>query len=175
MYHLFKKIYLLFKSVYRKTNRIYWTWRATMACARYTPPLKAAFHCKFSKNTYLGKNTSFNGFEVTGNGRVQIGDNFHCGKNCKIITSFHNYMGTKLPYDETNIDKEVIIEDNVWLGIDIIILGGVTIGEGSIIQAGSVVSKSIPKLAIAGGNPAQPFKYRDEKHYYDLKASGKFI
>jgi chloramphenicol O-acetyltransferase type B len=175
MYRLVKYIYIFFRTAYRKTSRTYWTWRASMACASYTPPLKAAFHCKFSKNTYLGKNTSFNGFEVAGNGKVEIGDNFHCGKNCKIITSVHNYMGTKLPYDETNIVKNVIIEDNVWLGSDIIILGGVTIGEGAIIQAGSVVAQSIPKLAIAGGHPAQPFKYRDKEHYYELKAAGKFL
>lgn len=51
------------------------------------------------------------------------------------------------------------------------ILGGVTIGEGAIIQAGSVVIFDIPSLAIAGGNPAKPFKYRDKKEYENLKKS----
>ena len=100
---------------------------------------------------------------------------WQCGKNCKVINSFHNYMGTKLPYDLTFINRPVVIEDNVWLGSDVTILGGVTIGEGAIIQAGSVVAKSIPKLAIAGGHPATPFKYREEKHYYDLKERGQFL
>jgi acetyltransferase-like isoleucine patch superfamily enzyme len=146
-----------------------------MACHSYTPPLSAAFQCKFSKNTYLGKNTHFNGFEITGEGKITIGNNFHCGKNCKIISSFHNYNGTKLPYDETNVHRDVTIEDNVWLGNDIIILGGVTIGEGAIIQAGSVVAKTVPKLAIAGGHPAIAFKYRDKNHYYTLKKQGLFF
>ncbi len=49
-----------------------------------------------------------------------------------------------------------------------------TIGEGAIIQAGSVVCKDIPPLAIAGGHPAIPFKYRDKEHYENLKKEKKF-
>ncbi len=112
---------------------------------------------------------------INGKGKISIGDNFHSGRSCKIITSYHNYNGSKIPYDETYVHRDVIIEDNVWLGDDVIILGGVTIGEGAIIQAGSVVAKTIPKLAIAGGHPAVPFKYRDEEHYYRLKNERKFL
>lgn len=75
-----------------------------------------------------------------------------------IITNFHNYNEEKIPYDSTYIIKDVIIEDNVWLGNRVIVLGGVTIGEGAIIQAGAVVVKDIPPFAIAGGNPAKVFK-----------------
>ena len=67
------------------------------------------------------------------------------------------------------IVKDVVIEDNVWIGTHVIILGGAHIGEGAIIQAGSVVVGDVPALAIAGGHPAEPFKYRDEDHYYKLK------
>lgn len=55
-----------------------------------------------------------------------------------------------------------------------IVLGGVRIGEGAIIQAGSVVVKDIPRCAIAGGHPAAVFKYRDIEHYDTLKAAGEF-
>lgn len=127
-----------------------------------------------TKNTVLGNNVNFNGMSMSGNGKIVIGDNFHSGPGCQIITSFHNYNGDCLPYDTTNIDKDVIIEDNVWIGNNVIILGGITIGEGAIIQAGSVVCKDIPKLGIAGGHPASVFKFRDEKHYYNLKKNKKF-
>lgn len=53
-------------------------------------------------------------------------------------------------------------------------LGGITLGEGCIIQAGSVVTSSIPKFAIAGGAPARVFKMRDVAHYERLKADGCF-
>lgn len=125
-------------------------------------------------NTELGENVNFNGMSVHGSGRVVIGDNFHSGTECQIITSFHNYEGDALPYDNTYISKDVIIGDNVWLGNNVIILGGVTIGDGAIIQAGSVVCKSIPKYAIAGGHPAAAFKYRDKEHYEKLVSEGKF-
>lgn len=124
--------------------------------------------------TYLGDNVCFNGMAISGKGKVQIGNNFHSGPGCQIITSFHNYEGDAVPYDDTFVDKDVIIGDNVWLGNNIIILGGVRIGEGVIVQAGSVVCKDIPDCAIAGGHPAAPFKYRDKKHYELLKSQGKF-
>ena len=129
---------------------------------------------KLSKSTHLGKNVNFNGMTVQGYGHVYFGNNFHSGINCLIITSNHNYEGTKIPYDETFINKDVIIEDNVWLGDNVIILGGVRIGEGAIIQAGSVVVKDIPKFSIAGGHPAKPFKTRDIDHYLELKKQEKF-
>lgn len=56
----------------------------------------------------------------------------------------------------------------------VIVLGGVTIGEGAIIQAGSVVVSDIPDCAIAGGHPAKVFKDRDQDHYHRLKQEGRF-
>ena len=76
------------------------------------------------------------------------------------MTLIHNHdNGTKRPYDETVIHKDVIIEDNVWLGLNVVILPLVTVSEGAIIQAGSVVASNIPSCAIAGGHPAKVFKY----------------
>lgn len=91
-----------------------------------------------------------------------------------MITQNHNYEGSKIPYDNTYICKDVHIEDNVWLGSRVIILAGVTIGEGAIIQAGSVVVSDIPKYAIAGGHPAKVFSSRNKEHYKKLKSEGKF-
>lgn len=127
-----------------------------------------------NRKTRLGHNIHFNGLRILGNGKVEIGDNFHSGMDCVIITDVHNFEGKKIPYDETYIIKEVMIEDNVWLGHGVIILGGVTIGEGAIIQAGAVVVKDVPKLGIAGGSPAKVFKYRNENHYYKLKNEQQF-
>ena len=126
-------------------------------------------------NTILGENVNFNGMKIQGNGKVIIGDNFHSGIDCMIITTIHNYdNGNAIPYDDTIISKDVIIEDNVWLGNRVIILPGVTIKEGAIIQAGSVVVSDIEKYAIAGGHPAKIFKYRDIDHYKKLKKEKKF-
>ena len=112
--------------------------------------------------------------KIQGTANVSIGSNFHSGIDCMIITDSHNYEGEAIPYDETVISKDVVIEDNVWLGNRVIILPGVHIGEGAIIQAGSVVVKDIPKYAIAGGHPANVFGSRDIEHYEKLKKEGKF-
>lgn len=130
---------------------------------------------RFTKKVTVGSNGNFNGMTVQGSAEVTIGDNFHSGPECLLITSFHNYdSGNAIPYDSTNINKPICIEDNVWLGSRVVVLGGVTIGEGAIIQAGAVVVKSIPRCSIAGGNPAKVFKMRDIEHYERLKREGRF-
>lgn len=126
-------------------------------------------YCKFNGNENFGNNINFNGCKVYGNGNITFGNNFHSAKGLTILTSFHNYEGTKVPYDHTVITKDIVIEENVWIGMNVTLLGGVTLGEGCIIQAGSVVVKSVDALSIVGGHPAKVFSKRNEKHYYRLK------
>lgn len=130
--------------------------------------------CKLNGNISFGVNNHLNGAELQGQGGIIIGDNFHSAKGLVILTQNHNWKGNALPYDDTVIKKKVVIGDNVWVGMNVTILPGVEIGEGCIIQAGSVVSRNIPDLAIAGGNPAVVIKQRDHDHYYELKKSEKF-
>jgi acetyltransferase-like isoleucine patch superfamily enzyme len=112
---------------------------------------------------------------VSGGGKVTIGDNFHSGPECLFISQNHNFdNGNAVPYDSTYIYKDIEIECNVWLGSRVIVLGGVKIGEGAIVQAGSCVVGDIPAYAIAGGHPAKVFGQRDIEHYKKLKAEGKF-
>jgi acetyltransferase-like isoleucine patch superfamily enzyme len=157
-----------------RRKKWYIQFRAEHEVAEYRLPFRAKGDTKLSRNTWLGKNCNFNGMYIEGRGKVVIGDNFHSGKECMIITEFHNYKGDALPYDNENIRKTVIIEDNVWFGNRITVLGGVTIGEGAIIQAGSVVVKDVPPLSIVGGAPAKVFGSRDIEHYNRLKSAGKF-
>ena len=140
----------------------------------YHEPLKDNFKTSLNRNTYLGKNVNFNGMTIRGKGEVRIGDNFHSGPECIILTQIHNYEGNAIPYDNTYIKRKVIIGDNVWFGVRVMVLPGVTIGEGAIIQAGTVVVKDVPPLAIVGGHPGKVFKYRDKEHYYKLKSEKKF-
>ena len=56
----------------------------------------------------------------------------------------------------------IIVKDDVWIGLNSIILSGITIGQGAIVAAGSVVTKDVPPYAIVGGNPARVIKYRFE-------------
>lgn len=159
----------LFLSLMNNLKKRRYKARAKSICATYEEPLTVNAPCKFSKRTHLGRNTHFNGLNIRGKGEVRIGDNFHSGSKCVFMTENHNYEGEAIPYDHTYIRKNITIEDNVWLGYRVTVLGGVTIGEGAIIQACSVVVKDIPKYAIAGGYPAKVFAYRDIPHYEKLK------
>lgn len=162
------------KSIKKIRQKIY-NFLVKRTAAKVGNNLKVNGYSKVNKNTFLGNNTNFNGMRIQGKGKVVIGNNFHSGIQCLIITSVHNYdQGQSIPYDSTYLYKDVVIGDNVWLGSRVIVLGGMDIGEGAIIQAGSVVSSDIPKYAVAGGNPAKVFKYRDIEHYENLKKEGKF-
>ena len=164
-----------FKNFLYRFRRYLFTNFIKFQVGSYLSPLYVNGLSFVTKKTKLGKNISFNGMSIRGCGNVIIGDNFHSGLECMMITQNHNYdTGTAIPYDEAYVCKDITIEENVWLGHRVIILGGVTIGEGAIIQAGSVVVKDIPKYAIAGGHPAKVFKYRDIKHYERLKKDKKF-
>ena len=156
--------------------RWYYTLRVKISCFSYLEPLKVNHKSYVSKNTILGSNVNFNGMRIIGGGKVIIGNNFHSGQDCMMINEYHKYNdGNAIPYDLTEVIlKDIIIEDNVWIGSRVLILGGITIGEGAIIQAGSTVVSDIPKYAIVGGHPAKVFKYRDIKHYEKLKMEGKF-
>ena len=164
------------RTVVRAVQRSYYKRLALLQVGSYTEPVRVNGPTRFTPRTTLGKNTNFNGLTISGRGWVHIGDNFHSGPECMLITSYHNYdHGTSIPYDRTFVDKDITIEENVWLGTRVIVLGGVRLGEGCIIQAGSVVVTDIERCAIAGGSPARVFKYRDVEHYETLKAQGKVL
>ena len=127
-----------------------------------------------TRKTIIKDCVNFNGMRVLGGGNVVFGNHFHSGEECLIITHNHNYEGDLIPYDTTYTHKDVIIGDCVWLGSRVTILPGTVIGEGAIIQAGAVVHGEIPPFAIAGGNPAKVFKYRDIEHYKKLQSEGKY-
>lgn len=174
IYRLYASFFFRKEAVKRRFNKKFYTWYTKKIVASYGENLKVNFSSQFTSKTILGNNNNFNGIVISGAGQVKIGDNFHSGTNCKLITSFHNYEGTRIPYDSSYITKDILIGDNVWIGDDVIILAGVTLGEGVIVQAGSVVVSDIPACSIAGGHPAKVFKSRDVDRYNYLKKEKKF-
>lgn len=165
------------RRIYKAICRVFFGFFVRLQAKEVGAGLRVNGLSKVNSNTIIGNNVNLNGMHIDGNGIVKIGNNFHSGKHCRIITDVHNYdFGDSIPYDgENDIRKNIEIEDNVWIGYGVIILGGVTLGEGSIVQAGSTVVESLPKFAIAGGHPAKIFKYRNKEHYLQLKQEKKFF
>lgn len=157
-----------------RIRRFFYTNRAKRQLGFYGDELRVNGPCSFGKTVRVGNNVNFNGMQILGGGNVMIHNNFHSGRECMIITSNHNYEGEAIPYDNTYINKNVVIKDNVWFGNRVLVTGNVTIGEGAIVAAGSVVVKDVPDYAIVGGNPAKVIKYRDIERYNKLKELKRF-
>ncbi len=131
----------------------------------------------FGKHVFLGNNVNFNdNVFINGLGKVSIGNYFHTGVNLTIISTNHNFENaTSIPYDKVRNNKPVIIKDFVWCGNNVTIIPGITIGEGAIIAAGSVVVKDVPDYAIVGGNPAKIIRFRNKEEFSKLKTEKKFL
>ena len=127
----------------------------------------------------LGKNSTIEDFSTINNGvgDVIIGDRSRIGFGCVVIGPVkigndimfaqnivvsglnHGYQDVNTPISLQPVEtKQIIIEDNVWIGANAVITAGVIIGKQSIVAAGSVVTKSVPPFTIVGGNPAKILK-----------------
>ena len=98
---------------------------------------------------------------ITTGGGVTIGDRVLVGYRSQILSSNHKIPAKpERVFSAGHENKPVIIESDVWIGASCIILPGVTIGEGAIVAAGSVVTKSVPPFTIVAGVPAKIIKER---------------
>lgn len=105
----------------------------------------------------IGNNVFFNhNCQITASNKITIGDNCKFGNNITIID--HDHVITKDGPQSEIIGKEIIIEENVWVGANCVILKGVKIGKCSVIAAGAVVTKDVPPYTIYGGIPAKLIK-----------------
>lgn len=114
------------------------------------------FYTDCGKNIKIGKKVFINACcRFQDQGGIEIGDGSLIGHNTTIATLNHDFN----PLKRQNLTPSPVkIGKNVWIGSDCTILPGVEIGDGAIIGAGSVVTKSVPKNVIAVGNPARVIK-----------------
>lgn len=109
----------------------------------------------------IGENTRIHGTCIHAYEKIYVGARCLIAANCQIFDGSGHELS--FPDIENRINtvggsSPVIIEDDVWIGANSIILPGVTIGKGSVIAAGSIVTKNIPPYSVAGGNPARTLK-----------------
>lgn len=98
----------------------------------------------------IGENCGFSGTIIGAFTKIQLGNKVRCGANTLITDS--DWHGDD---PRSGAPRPIHIEDNVWLGVNSVILKGVTIGRNTVIGANSVVTKNIPANVIAAGNPCK--------------------
>lgn len=151
--------YIIFKNRWRKKNR-----------HNNTIPIKyfPIEMVNVGKYTYGPLNIFYWGAE---NEKLEIGNFVSIAPEVKFILGGNHEMKTfttfpfkVICFKDNKIEAltkgKISIKDDVWIGMNTLIMSGVTIGQGAIIAAGSVISKDVPPYAIVGGNPAKVIKYR---------------
>jgi acetyltransferase-like isoleucine patch superfamily enzyme len=95
-------------------------------------------------------------------GPVTIGNHVILAQNVVVSGLNHTYENISLPISKQNINTSpIVIEDECWIGANVVIVAGVTIGKHSVIAAGAIVTKDIPAYSVAVGNPARIIKQYD--------------
>jgi galactoside O-acetyltransferase len=106
---------------------------------------------RIGDSAYLGHSTW-----IGGQGRTTIGEWLLCGPQVVIISSNHGITTPLVPYrQQSEIASEVSIGSNVWIGASAVVLPGASIGDSSVVGAGSVVSGSVPAHTVVAGVPAR--------------------
>lgn len=108
-------------------------------------------------NCFIGVGCEFNISEL-----LEVGGDCLIASGCKFIDHNHNFSRRDIPmHSQSNCIKgKIVLERDVWLGVNVTVLKGVRVGRGAIVAAGSVVTKSIPAYEIWGGIPAKKISDR---------------
>lgn len=165
MWSFKKKIYWILYSIFGKnlpisrrgkifkTIRVFFAKKILKKMGKNVNIEKGAF---FNPNVEIEENSGI-GINCELNGKVIIGKNVMMGPECVFYTYNHEFKNIDIPIMQQGFsnEKKIIIEDNCWIGRRCIILPGVKISRGTVIGAGSIVTKSFPENSIIAGNPAK--------------------
>lgn len=156
----------LFRRKWRRMNAHNFTYANNVfpldivTCGNYSyGPLEVYVWLRDKEKLEVGNFVSIAGgvkFILGGNHRMKNMSNYHFAS---MLLEGKEESWTKGP---------VIVKDDVWIGVDSLILSGVTIGKGAVVGAGSVVIKDVPPYAVVAGNPAIVAKYRFEEDIIQL-------
>lgn len=106
---------------------------------------------------FIGRGVEFNVRR-----QIKVGNDCLIAAGCRFIDHDHGISAETLIREQDDNASPIAIADNVWLGVNVVVLKGVSIGTGAVVGAGAVVTKSIPSGQIWGGVPAKPLTHETE-------------
>lgn len=152
---LFQKINLLNEDRKKERNQLLKELLPNSGKGLWVEP---PFYCDYGYNIHTGKNVFFNfNCVVLDVMKVEFGNQVLVGPDVQIYTATHP-LDVKTRNSWLEYAKPVSIGNNVWIGGSAVICPGVSIGDGAVIAAGAVVTKSVPANVVVGGNPATIIK-----------------
>lgn len=120
--------------------------------------INPVFYCDYGYNIEIGENFYSNhNLIILDCAKVKFGDNVFIGPNCGFYTAEHP-LDAETRNKGLEFAKPINIGNNVWLGGNVCVMPGVTVGDNCVIGAGSVVTKDIPPNTVAVGNPCRIIK-----------------
>ena len=150
-------LYLLYyffpQKVLRVNGRVKWP-------VHFTSRILASKNIKVGNRTCPGINS---GCYVQAKNGIEIGHNFRMGPNVGLVSANHDLAD----YEHWLKDGPIKIGDNVWLGMGVVVLPGVTIGDNVVVASNSVVTKNLPDNVIAGGIPCKVLKEKEAYTGFD--------
>lgn len=155
-----KIVLLLFEKIHRLWNKVHTEFLVShlKSCGE---ELFLQFPASISQaeQVSIGSNVSIAAYvHLWGGGGIEIGNRVMIASHVAITSLSHDY--TETPMNQTLKKSKVIIEDDVWIGAHSVVLPGVTVGEGAVVGAGSVVTRDVEPFSIVLGCPAKLHKYR---------------
>jgi len=123
---------------------------------KHDGPYSGGISIDIGKDCFIGNNVEFNIKEF-----ISVGDSTLIGSGCKFIDHDHGLKLGILTKNQPCPTAPIHVDENVWIGANVVILKGVHIGKNSVIGAGAVVNKPVPPNEIWGGVPARKIRNRD--------------
>lgn len=141
----------------------YWIFKSFLArlgsdsMIDYQTYFRYPWKINIGNGVWINRGCEFYGSMLAGNAQITVGDHCALGPRVRVLSASHDYRRLDLPDQAAS----VTIGHHVWIGAGATILPGITIGDGAVVAAGSVVTRDVAPFSIVAGNPARFIKLRE--------------
>lgn len=151
-------------------RRVYGIRMAPYSVVYHGAEIRGSWNLSIGRGSVIGDHALLDARRVG----IRIGDNVNIGSHVSLYTGQHNYND---PYFRPTADNvgPITIGNRAWIGPNVVILHGVSIGEGAVVAAGAVVTRDVPPFTLVGGIPAKQIGERTHDLRYEFREKGRLM